>query len=73
MAAGVVYSKYIRSPAWRALRCKVIGRSGGDCERCGVWPVVNVHHLTYERLGSEDLSDLQGVCSKCHQELHREP
>lgn len=70
MAAGVVYSKYIRSPAWRALRRQVVNRCGNTCERCHQWPVVNVHHLSYERLGSEDLKDLQGVCLKCHQEIH---
>lgn len=72
MPAQIEYARYLKSEAWRRLRCQVIRRSGGVCERCRKWPVVNVHHLTYARLGSEALEDLQGVCSKCHEELHRE-
>lgn len=66
------YQAYLRSEGWRMLRAAVICRAKGLCERCGKWPVVNVHHLNYERLGREQLGDLLGVCSKCHQELHRE-
>jgi hypothetical protein len=64
------YKTYIRSPEWRRKRLGIIRRAGGICERCHKWPVVNVHHLTYERLGDEFDSDLLGVCSKCHKELH---
>lgn len=64
------YRSYMRSRAWRARRLEVIRRARGICERCGRMPVVNVHHLTYERVGREDPSDLIGVCLGCHQELH---
>ena len=67
----VIYAEYIRSAAWREKRLAVILRCRGICERCGLWPVVNVHHLTYERLGDEPLSDLLGVCVRCHEELHQ--
>lgn len=67
---SVDYYKYIRSPAWRKKRAEVILRSKGRCERCGKWPVVNVHHLSYANLGNEPLSDLLGVCVKCHMEFH---
>lgn len=30
-----------------------------------------VHHKTYERLGQEKIEDLQLLCRKCHDELHR--
>lgn len=66
------YRAYLKTEAWRALRAAVICRARGMCERCGKWPVVNVHHLTYERLFHERLEDLLGVCSKCHRELHHD-
>lgn len=69
--ATVEYPVYIRSERWRQKRVDVIRRARGICERCGRWPIVNVHHLTYDRLGDELLTDLLGVCSRCHQELHR--
>jgi len=64
------YETYIRSRAWQVVRRAIILRCKGICERCKRWPVANVHHLTYERLGCELMSDLLGVCSLCHRELH---
>lgn len=64
------YKSYIKSKKWRLKRLEVIRRASGICERCQQWPIVNVHHLTYERLGSELPGDLLGVCTKCHQDLH---
>ena len=66
------YASYMKSRAWRRVRLAVIRRAGGVCERCGRWPIVNVHHLSYQRVGEEPLSDLLGVCSKCHKDLHLE-
>lgn len=66
------YTAYLRSQPWRLLRSAVIRRAKGVCERCGKWPIVNIHHVTYERVGQERLEDLLGVCSQCHQELHRD-
>lgn len=67
----VDYQKYLQSAEWKELRRQVILRAKGTCERCKEWPVVNVHHLTYERLGKELLEDLLGVCTKCHREFHK--
>jgi hypothetical protein len=66
----VVYKQYLRSPEWRRKRVAVILRAKGRCERCGLWPVVFIHHLSYTNLGNEPLSDLLGVCPECHKELH---
>jgi hypothetical protein len=67
---AVEYRSYIKSDAWRRKRIEVIRRAKGVCERCGRWPIVNVHHLTYQRLGNEMPGDLLGVCLVCHEELH---
>lgn len=43
------------------------------CEKClGFYPVssINVHHLTYERLGLEENRDLQILCRGCHERTH---
>lgn len=68
----VIYEVYIRSESWRQKRLQVLRRARGICERCNEWPVVNVHHITYERLGDERLEDLLGVCICCHDLLHQE-
>jgi hypothetical protein len=34
---------------------------------------VEVHHLTYERLGAELPGDLEAVCAPCHRAAHAGP
>ncbi len=42
------------------------------CENDGCTDkAIDVHHLTYERIGGERLSDLIALCRKCHVDLHR--
>jgi hypothetical protein len=65
-ATGVDYHGYILSPAWRLKRAARLKRDGGRCVVCGD-RAANVHHLTYERLGDEDVRrDLVSVCRRCH-------
>jgi 5-methylcytosine-specific restriction endonuclease McrA len=54
------------SREWRQLRKLVFLRNRGYCERCQEQTATQVHHLTYERLGHEDLDDLQALCDDCH-------
>jgi hypothetical protein len=62
------YSEYLQSPQWHALRQAVIQRDG-SCRVCED-QIECVHHVTYERLFDEDLSDLVGVCQPCHELIH---
>ena len=64
------YSTYRKSPAWEALREKVFERCDNKCELCEKSQATEVHHLTYERIGKEELSDLLGVCRPCHELIH---
>ncbi len=61
--------KYYASREWAVLKEAVRARSGGKCERCGIGSHEATHHLTYERLGNEELSDLMAVCEACHRFL----
>lgn len=63
-------SYYLHSAEWKALRSRVFARCKGICERCNNAGAHDVHHLTYDRIGSELLTDLLGVCRVCHEELH---
>jgi hypothetical protein len=31
---------------------------------------VDLHHLTYERIGAEEMEDLVALCRTCHQDVH---
>lgn len=69
------YLLYLRSQAWAAKRAAVLERAGRCCERCpagsGLFPVdLEIHHLTYARLGDEPLEDLQALCRGCHEHAH---
>jgi 5-methylcytosine-specific restriction endonuclease McrA len=66
------YQTRIRSAEWRKLRQELILRARHRCQRCQTLsPALSVHHLTYERLGRELLSDLVVVCTLCHEALDR--
>lgn len=48
------------------IRPRILRRAGGMCERCGLRPAVDVHHLHYNTLGREADCDLLAVCRVCH-------
>lgn len=67
----------MRSEAWKekceqrrrfdGYRCCVCGRPALLCREG-----LQVHHLTYERLGNEDVAhDIVSLCGKCHKKLHK--
>jgi 5-methylcytosine-specific restriction endonuclease McrA len=67
------YLNYMKSKKWRNLRIRVAKRDRFICQRCHRYTPkgFNIHHLSYERLGNERLSDLILLCPKCHKKTHR--
>lgn len=37
---------------------------------CGETERLQLHHMTYERVGAEELSDLMWLCKTCHAMVH---
>jgi 5-methylcytosine-specific restriction endonuclease McrA len=66
------YESRIGSRGWSLLRRAVLERNGGACERCEERFAREVHHTTYDRLGHEDLTDLEALCEPCHVLADRE-
>lgn len=73
------YKRYLRSRQWERLRERRLRRSGWSCERChesagrsakGNRTGLNLHHLTYERVGRERDEDLIVLCFACHEKEH---
>lgn len=64
------YNDYLKSPAWRDRRTRVLERDGHICQACLRREATQVHHLTYARVGNEPLFDLTSICTTCHQALH---
>lgn len=63
------YWKYLQSEHWISFRDAVL-RERQSCELCDTYAASNVHHLTYERRGSELPSDVLALCRPCHAGLH---
>ena len=63
------YDNYLKSSEWKVKRILVMERDNGTCRRCRV-KADHVHHLSYERVGAESLSDLVAVCAGCHKWIH---
>ncbi len=66
------YQAYLCSRDWAKLKKAVHARADGKCERCGLFDIGAVHHVTYARKYEEDLADLAGWCKHCHAHEHAE-
>lgn len=65
------YKEYLKSNAWIGLKKQIIAERGDMCERCGNNENgVDLHHLTYVRLGSELPGDFKLLCRDCHKKMH---
>lgn len=64
------YAAYLCSREWNVKKEAVHKRAGECCERCNLFSINAVHHLTYERKYDEPLEDLQGTCRLCHEFTH---
>lgn len=62
------YQAYLLSPKWAKKRKAALKRAGYKCQYCGASGVLlQVHHLTYARLGKEKQADLRVTCETCHE------
>lgn len=64
------YHDHLRSYKWKKLRTLALEHAGHKCTKCGSTYKLEVHHLTYIRLGKEQLRDLQVLCMVCHERTH---
>jgi 5-methylcytosine-specific restriction endonuclease McrA len=57
---------------WQKTRARVKARDGHACVCCGSTRNLSVHHIIKARFGgTDDESNLQTVCSRCHTLLDR--
>lgn len=63
------YIAALHSPHWKKMRALVFERAEGKCEMRApgcIGEASEVHHVSYARLGNEDLSDLAAACGRCN-------
>jgi hypothetical protein len=63
------YADYLGSPHWLATRARYRASELPQECICGETEV-HLHHLTYERVGGEELGDLTPLCHVCHALVH---
>jgi hypothetical protein len=56
--------------AWKAKRLQVMERDKWTCQVCKKNVATDVHHLTYDHIFNEPLSDLMAICRNCHESEH---
>lgn len=67
---GQNYKRYLKSAAWARKREAVFAKYGKRCYACKTYRgPIQVHHLTYARLGNELMRDLRPLCQSCHREV----
>jgi hypothetical protein len=64
------YREYLRSPHWKAKRLEYAGSEQPQDCMCGETEGLQLHHLTYERIGAEEVTDLTPLCATCHAMVH---
>jgi hypothetical protein len=70
------YDRYLETEHWQTFRklalAEQLKQHGHNfCQTCAEESVaLHVHHLTYERLGKELLTDVTIICKPCHDKTH---
>jgi len=64
------YDEYLRSEDWQDRRQQVLSRDRRRCTKCNSPHYLQVHHLTYSRVGKEEMEDLITLCRNCHEKEH---
>ena len=68
------YNDYLKSDDWQHIRKIKLQFADNRCEMClrpaAAGNPLDVHHVTYERFGHENLTDLRVLCRQCHQTVH---
>jgi hypothetical protein len=77
MSISERYREYLHGDHWRSFRSQLLTTTG-YCQRCGLsrracrilyGHDLDVHHLTYHRIGGELPQDVQVLCRFCHEQL----
>jgi hypothetical protein len=65
-----LYALYLKSHHWAGVRRRLI-HPDSTCTDCSGKKILQIHHKTYSRLGSELDSDLRVLCAGCHRKQHK--
>lgn len=65
------YEDYIHTEHWKSIKKQAYEYWGKACVKCGRKTKLNMHHLTYFRIGHENIyMDVCPLCKNCHLKEH---
>ncbi len=64
------YQKYLQSTHWRKVKRDYAKQFKRVCYLCASEDNLELHHVTYERIGNERLTDVVYLCEICHGFIH---
>ena len=65
------YARYLKSAHWQRYRARRIKQARNRCQDCGGFRrKLQLHHVSYRRLGHEHDDDVLVLCGRCHQKRH---
>lgn len=67
----VGYKNYLKSKHWVMKKKEYNRKYERVCSCCGGKENLQLHHISYDRLGNEPLTDLVYLCKECHMRIHR--
>ena len=67
---AIPYARYLETHHWQRMRELARDAAGERCQLCNSTDRLETHHKTYDRIGSELLSDLIVLCHDCHAKFH---
>ncbi len=68
------YVEYLKTERWKTFKFKRYMIDKCTCQMCRcnlTFATSHCHHITYERLTSERMSDIITLCKDCHNKLHK--
>lgn len=66
------YTEYLQGSHWKGLRKALCLKPESHCAGCDKKHHLQIHHVSYSRLGSELPDDLVVLCEWCHKRVHEE-
>jgi 5-methylcytosine-specific restriction endonuclease McrA len=70
MKNNTLYLADSASEKGKEIRDKALDRDGNKCVKCSTTTNIHVYHLTCDKVGEEELTDLITLCEKCREGVH---
>lgn len=67
------YNEYLKTNHWIKFKTQYAKTHPKVCNMCYGTKYIELHHITYERIGNESDTDVVWLCRKCHKLIHSIP